>query len=249
MENVKMFDLATGELCRYPFVLHAGVQYDPDATCSHWLQFLDEITCGSEELKTYLKRMVGYCMTDATTERAMFILLGDGSNGKSTFVNTIEKLLGAYDVRRCTPDLVYGRRDTNYDNSILARLRRCRLAILEEPGFDQKLNESAVKRLVNDGDRVAARELYGDVFEFVPVFKIMVAANILPQVDGDSDNVWRRVRVVPFRAHFSGSGKDVHLAEKLEHELPGIFNWALEGAAEWYEHGLPELGGGQTELK
>ena len=119
----------------------------------------------------------------------------------------------------------------------IARLRGARFVSAVEPDAGRRLDESVIKQLTG-GDRVSARFLYGEYFEFYPEFKIWLAANHLPEVHGSDDGIWRRLVAVPFTVKIPTSKLDRDLGRKLQAESPGILNWAVKGCLEWQRVGL-----------
>lgn len=236
--------LKTGEIKphrrEYKMSLQAGVGYDAKARCPRWLRFLEDVTAGDKELQHFLQLMAGYCLTGSTREQCVFFLYGHGSNGKSVFLHTLSALLGDY-ARNAQPETVMLRdkAGNNAARSDIARLKGTRLVTTFEPNSGCKIDEGMVKQLSGE-DNVTARFLYKAEFEFKPTFKIIMATNYKPIISGKDDGIWRRVRLVPFTVTVPPERRDVNLEEKLRAELPGILNWALRGAVEWYRHGLPK---------
>lgn len=214
-----------------------GVSYDNTAKCPKWLTFLEDITDGDKELQLFLQRMVGYSLTGSTKEQCVFFLYGNGSNGKSTFVDVMSELMGEY-ASSCQPETVMMRDKNSAARTDIARLRGCRMVSTYEPNEGSKLDEGIVKQLTG-GDKVVARFLYGKEFEFKPEFKILMATNYKPSIKGTDNGIWRRVKLIPFTVSISEDKKDKDLPVKLRNELPGILNWALEGSVGWYKEGLP----------
>jgi putative DNA primase/helicase len=94
-----------------------------------------------------------------------------------------------------------------------------------------------VKRLTGN-DRISARFLYGEFFEFKPTFKIFMATNHKPSVTGMDDAIWRRLKLIPFEVTFKANEQDTMLPEKLEKEYKGILAWMVEGCILWQKEGL-----------
>lgn len=215
----------------------AGTSYDGTAACPAWEQFIRDITLGDPELMLYLQRMVGYCLTASVREQCVFFLWGTGSNGKSTFVETISAIMGEY-AMACQPETVMMRDRNTTARGDIARLRSARLVTTFEPNDGARLDEGMVKQLTG-GDKVTARFLYGKDFEFRPEFKILMATNYKPVIKGTDQGIWRRVKLVPFNLQLPDEKKDKRLPDKLRGEYPGILNWAIAGAMGWYREGLP----------
>ncbi len=217
----------------------APVTYDENAKCPRWDRFIEEITCGDKSLQLYLQRMIGYCMTAYTKEQCMFFLYGNGSNGKSVFVDTIAYMLGEY-AASCQPETVMMRDRNNTARGDLARLKGARMVVTSEPNDGCRLDEGIVKQMTGGTEnKLTARFLYGREFEFSPEFKIVMSTNYKPVIKGTDNGIWRRVRLIPFTAEFTKENRDPQMTEKLRRELPGILNWAIAGAVGWCKEGLP----------
>ncbi len=212
----------------------AGTQFDPNAKCPQWIEFVDEITNGNKELSGYLKRIVGYSLTGDTKEQLFFFLHGHGANGKSVFVNTIQDMLSDYSMQ--TPVSTIMTRGKGSINNDIARLRGARFVNTTETEEGSRFNESEVK-LITGGDMISARFLHKEYFEYRPQFTLWISGNHKP-VPGDSYSIWRRLILIPFDVRFSEDKQDKNLVNKLKTELPGILNWAIEGCLEWQDEGL-----------
>lgn len=211
----------------------AGASYNPDATAPTWLRFLDDVTGGDKDLQNYLQCMVGYMLTGSTREQCIFFLYGDGSNGKSTFLEILAELLGTY-AMNAQSDTITARRSSDGPRTDIARLKGARLVTISECPADVWLDEAIVKQLTG-GDTVTARYLYGREFEFKPEFKLIMATNHKPRIRGTDSGIWRRIRLVPFTQRIPEEKQDLQLPDKLRAELPGILNWALEGLRQWMQ--------------
>ncbi len=234
-------DLRTGELRPHDredlITKLAPVSYDSEAKCETWRAFLDKIMDGNTDLIEYLKRAVGYSLTGDTTEQCLFILHGSGANGKSTFVETIHTLLGDYAQKTETRSFMQQKNEGVRND--LARLKGVRFASAVEIMQGQRLNEALIKEATG-GDRITARFLFKEYFEFRPEFKLFLACNHKPEIRGTDEGIWRRVKLVPFEVTIPPEQRDKRLLEKLETELPGILNWAMEGCQEWRRNGLQD---------
>ena len=238
-----LISLKTGKTAehdkKYMISKLAPVTYDENARCPRWDRFIEEVTCGDKSLQLYLQRMIGYCMTAYTKEQCMFFLYGNGSNGKSVFVDTIAYMLGEY-AASCQPETVMMRDRNNTARGDLARLKGARMVVTSEPNDGCRLDEGIVKQMTGGTEnKLTARFLYGREFEFSPEFKIVMSTNYKPVIKGTDNGIWRRVRLIPFTAEFTKENRDPQLTEKLRRELPGILNWAIAGAVGWCKEGLP----------
>jgi putative DNA primase/helicase len=237
-------DLSTGELRKHQrddlLTKLTDVEYQPTAECPLWLQFLDQTFEGDTVLTGYLQRAVGYSLTGDTREQCLHLMYGTGSNGKSTFLEVLQGLLGDYGVQADFATFVEKKGDGPRND--VARLAGARMVRSSEVGEGKRLNESLVKSLTGQ-DTIAARFLYSEAFEFQSTFKLWLAANHKPVIRGTDHAIWRRVRLVPFTVTVPDDKKDETLKNRLLTELPGILRWAVEGCAGWLESGLrpPEV--------
>jgi putative DNA primase/helicase len=168
--------------------------YDPEAQCPTFLAFLDTIMGGNQRLIAFLQRAIGYTLTGDVREECVFIPWGDGSNGKSTLLNVICALLGAFS-RSISPDTLTAtkrQRDGAAASPDIARLRGARFAYAIEAEEGHALSESRVKQL-SSRENIAARGVYEEMAEFPPTWKIWYATNHKPVVHGTDDAIWRRM--------------------------------------------------------
>jgi len=201
-----------------------------------WTNFLDTVFKNDKELIRYIQKAVGYSLSGDTSEQCAFFCYGDGRNGKSTFLDTISDILGDYAIN-IQPDTIMVKRQSGGANSDIARLRGARFVTSVEPEEGMRLNEGLIKQLTG-GDRVTARKLYGNEFEFKPEFKLWMGTNHKPIIRGTDTGIWRRVRLIPFTVQISESKADKMLKHKLRQEYPAILNWATEGCLLWRREGL-----------
>ncbi len=212
------------------------VAYDADAICPRWEQFLDCIFGHNQPLIDYVQRICGYCLTGSTREQDFYFLYGTGANGKSTLIKTLMALLGTDYATQASSETLWARRYEAIGEEI-AVLQGARLVIAMEADQGKKLAEGLVKQLTG-GDRIRARRLYANSFEFMPTFKILLAANHKPRISGTDNGIWRRIKMIPFMVSIPEDKQDVDLGEKLLKELPGILNWTLKGCRDWQQQGL-----------
>jgi putative DNA primase/helicase len=227
-------DLKTGELREHRqedmITKIARVTYDRNADCPIWKTFLMEIMNYNAELIRFVQTAAGWAITGDTSEQAMFILFGTGANGKSTFLNTIMNLLGDYAI--ATPTETFMKKNGDQITNDIARLRGTRFVTTTEAEQGRRLSEPLIKQITGN-DRMTARFLYGEFFNFVPTFKIFMATNHKPVIKGTDYGIWRRIKLIPFTTRIPEEKQDKGLEEKLRGETSGILNWLLEGAKRW----------------
>ncbi|MEE8301540.1 MAG: phage/plasmid primase, P4 family, partial [Candidatus Tectomicrobia bacterium] len=214
------------------------IAYDPDATCPTWERFLDEIMGGNTTMVDFLQRAVGYSLTGDVREQVLFILHGNGSNGKSTFINTLLSLFKGYAMKAPAELLMVsgtGGHDRHPTEKAGLAGKRFVAAIETEEG--RRLAEVLVKELTGS-DKISARRMREDFWEFWPTHKIWLATNYRPEIRGTDEAIWRRVRLIPFTESFEDDRDDKSLPDKLMLELPGILAWIVKGCEIWRENGL-----------
>lgn len=208
----------------------------PQAPCPLWLAFLDRIMGGNADLIGFLQRAVGYSLTGSTREQCLFILHGGGANGKSVFLATLHEILADY--AQTTDFTTFLTRRGEGPRNDLAALAGARFVTAIEADAGQSLAENVVKVLTGDVDRISARFLHREFFEFTPSFKVWLATNHKPRIRGTDHAIWRRLRLIPFDVTIPEAEQDRDLAEKLKAELPGILAWAVEGCLMYRSEGL-----------
>jgi putative DNA primase/helicase len=207
----------------------------PTGDCPTWLAFLTQVTGRDVELQAYLRRVVGYCLTGVTTEHALFFLYGTGANGKSVFANTLTALLGDY--ATVAPMDMFMATTGDRHPTDMAGLRGARIVTSIETEQGSRWAESKLKALTG-GDRITARFMRQDFFEFTPQFKLLVAGNHKPSIRNVDEAMRRRLHMVPFTVTIPSAQRDKRLPERLLSERDGILAWALQGCLEWQSTGL-----------
>lgn len=211
------------------------VDYKRKATCELWEGFLNLIFNNNQEVIKFIQRAVGYSLTASIKEQCIFICHGSGSNGKSTFMDTIQELLSDY-ARTSSIKTFLDKKDDSTSND-LARLAGCRFVSASEAEEGKRLNESFVKSATG-GEKIMARFLHKEFFEFMPTFKIWLGTNHKPVIKGTDHGIWRRIMLIPFEIKIPEEKRDKDFPNKLKPELSGILNWAIEGALAWQREGL-----------
>ena len=215
-----------------------NAHYDETAECPRWKDFLSRILLGNNELVDFLQKAVGYALTGDVSRQMFFILYGNGSNGKSTFVGAILAMLGNYGATASTSTFTY-KRNNEIPNDV-ARLKGMRLIHTSELQQSKNLDESLVKKFTSE-EPILARFLHHEFFEFKPTGKIFFSTNYKPTIRGTDDGIWRRIKLIPFNYKFPEDQKIEDYAQKyLFSEFPGILRWAVEGYYKLQDEGLKE---------
>ncbi len=218
----------------------AGCDYDPAADAPVWRAHL-EMCVPDAEKRDYFQRFCGYCLTGLISETMFLILQGGGSDGKSTTINALLRMMGEYamsvDIKSFIQNDFRGGADASPD---IARLAGpVRMVGLSEPKRGSKLDDAAIKTMTG-GDRIVARHLRQGIFEFIPVYKMMLPCNPLPIITSSDHGIWRRVKLMEWTHRIEDAEKDREIDRKLKAEASGILNWAIEGLADYLHEYLAE---------
>ncbi len=201
--------------------------------CPLWLTFLNEATDDDDALIRFLQQWCGYCLTGSVQEHALLFVHGGGGEGKSTFVNTVAKVMGDYAVTAGMETFVASRFDRHPTE--IAMLRGGRLVTASETEDNRSWAEAKIKSLTG-GDPITAHFMHKDAFTFQPQFKLTIVGNHRPGLRNVDDAMRRRLNIVPFTR--KPSRPDPDLPEKLLQEAPGILRWMIEGCLDWRRNGL-----------
>ncbi|WP_210115347.1 phage/plasmid primase, P4 family [Galactobacillus timonensis] len=193
-----------------------------------WIQNLNLFFCGDQELIAYVQAIVGMAAVGRVYAEQMIIAYGGGANGKSTFWNTIARVLGNYSGKISAEALTMNcKRNVKPE---MAELKGKRLIIASELEEGQRLNTGMVKQLCSV-DPIEAEKKYKDPFHFDPSHTLVLYTNYLPKVSANDDGTWRRLIVIPFNAKITGTSDIKNYSDYLfEHAGPAILSWIIEGA-------------------
>ena len=179
-------DLRTGKLgehCREDFITKlCPVEYNPDAVTFVWDIFLARTFDNRQSLIDYMQLVVGYFLTGMVSEQILLILWGIGANGKSTMLNAILDMLGPDYSMQAIPDLLMSKQNDRHPTE-RADLHGKRFVSCVETEDNRALAESLVKQLTG-GERVRARRMKEDFWEFSPTHKIVLTTNHKPRIKG-----------------------------------------------------------------
>jgi putative DNA primase/helicase len=201
--------------------------------CPLWLTFLDQTTGADAELIRFLRQWCGYSLTGLTREHALVFVYGPGGNGKSVFMNTVATIFKDYATTAAMDTFTASYGDRHPTD--LAMLRGARLVTASETEEGRAWAESRIKQLTG-GDRISARFMRQDFFEFVPQFKLTIVGNHKPVLRNVDEAARRRFLIVPFER--KPDKPDRQLEQKLIGEAPGILQWMIEGCLDWQQNGL-----------
>ena len=186
-------------------------------------------------MQHFIQRMCGYALTGVTREHALFFVYGTGANGKSVFLNVISGAMGDY--AKAAPIEAFISSNNEHHPTDIAGLQGARLVTSVETEDGRRWAESKLKALTG-GDRIAARFMRQDFFEYVPQFKLVIAGNHKPGLRTVDEAIRRRFNLLPFTVTIPASERDAELTEKLRAEWPGILQWTIDGCLAWQREGL-----------
>ena len=200
-----------------------------------WTAFLERVTANDNELQSFLQRYIGYCLTGDTSEHRFIFAYGTGRNGKGTFINTIAKILGDYSAIADVGTFIASNHERHPTD--VAKLHGARLVIAQETQKGRQWDEAKIKAMTG-GDKMTARFMRQDFFDFTPTFKLFITGNHKPRLDNVDEAMRHRLMLVPFTVHIPPEERDLDLPRKLEAEWPAILRWCIEGCLEWQRIGL-----------
>jgi putative DNA primase/helicase len=234
-----VIDLKTGELNPHSpsdfITKQSPVVFDSEAKCPLWESFIGSAFNHDTEMIAYLKRIFGYTLTGSNELHDCFIHTGIGLNGKSTALSTIQKLLGTYAVSAHSSTI--SQRQSGSMTNDIARLAGARFVNIGELPENARLCEQDLKGWVG-GDKITARLLHKEFFEFTPVFKLHITSNFRPTLTDSGNGMFRRLKLISWKVSVAPEKIDVDLPNKLTSELSGILNWCLEGLKDYLANGI-----------
>jgi len=198
------------------------VEYDPEARCSAWSNFLSEVL-PDYQLQRIIQQIFGYCLVHGQPAQRFFILCGEANNGKSVVLQVLTRILGQDNVSD-VPLENFGQRFAL--SSTIGKLAN----ICDDLSGSDKVAEGVLKRYTG-GRSIEVERKHENKFTMRPSAKLVYATNQVSKFRDKTQGIWRRLFIVPMKVEIPQS-KRVPLDEKVEElcqELPGILNWSLAG--------------------
>ncbi|MGI0150795.1 MAG: phage/plasmid primase, P4 family, partial [Thermoplasmata archaeon] len=206
------------------FTWKLPVAFDPSARCDRFDRFLAEVMPDPQKAELLID-LIGYCLWRENPFQNFFVIVGDGANGKTRFINVIEDLLGPEAVSTESLQTISSQRFGP------AQLEGKLANICDDLPHNQMLSGTGILKTLTGGGTIRAEKKGKDPFKFRFGGKLISTANRLPEVDDDTYAFRRRPITITFRVTFPEEARDPNLREALSQELPGILNRALEGYA------------------
>lgn len=236
-----IIDLRTGELQPSdPRGLHTrSTTVAPDFTASQqpWLDFLTTTFQGDAQMIGFIQRLMGYACVGEVREAILPVFYGQGANGKTVLLETVQELLGDYATVAPQKFLVQG---PGQHATEIAAIAGARLVIASETNEGEKFDEAKVK-ILTGGDSIKARFMRQDEFTFTPSHLLVMMTNHRPEVGSGGTSFWRRLREIPFNNVIPDGQRDPELKGRLVAEHgPAIMAWLARGAALYKADGLRE---------
>jgi len=213
-----------------------GVEYDPDALCPVWDKHLNLIFNGDAELILGFQELLGYSLLSGNPDEIFVICWGSGRNGKSKTFDIIEHIHGDYSKTAAFKTIAKKDRTDNAVSNDIARLKGSRFLRVNESNDGETLNEGLIKQM-SGKDKLAARFLHKEYFEFEPEFILFLQTNHKPVIKCWDAAIDARLWLVPFNKFIEEGVRDHTIFDKLKSEGSGIFNWMIEGLKRYQGRG------------
>jgi putative DNA primase/helicase len=203
-------------------VTRLDYEYDPEADCPKWQDFLVDVMQGKQEFIFLLQQWCGYLLRPDLREQKFLLCTGEGANGKGVFFDMVEAFIGS---DNCSH--VPLQRFSN-PFALYSTLGKVANLTSESSEMIEAEAENTLKFLVS-GDRSTFERKFKEPVHAKPTAKFMVATNALPRFSDKTEGIWRRILFVPFNKVIPDEVQVKDLAAQIKTELPGILNWALDG--------------------
>ena len=245
-----IIDLRTGDVSphdREAYCTKITKAAPSDEGMREWFDFVKLVCCDDDDMMCYLQEVIGSTLFGRVVTEGLYITIGDGFNGKSTFFNAIRSALGDY-AGTLDSDVLT---NTNASKDAkVATVRGKRLMICGELREGASLSENFVKQITST-DNMQINRKYKDPEEIKPTHSICLHTNNLPRVNTTDQGTWRRIHLIPFNAKMPTGTKTIRdYADRLAERCGGaILQWAIDGAISAYSQGFNiEEPGAVTEL-
>lgn len=220
-----MFEVWGNNICAHKPELLSTVRlpydYDPFAQCPLWLKTLEGIFEGDQDKINILQEFFGYCLTKDVTREKSLLLLGESRSGKSTILETLQKIIGE---ENCSSVSLEYLSNPQYTPMLINKM----------VNIDWDVASGAEKfeanfKIITSGEPVSVNQKFVATFKFRPYCKLVMAANRFPRITDHSSAFYKRLILLPCNRVFEPEEQDLQLKYKMNEELSGIFNWALKG--------------------
>ena len=232
----KVYDVRTGETraARLGDRVSIETAVEPEqGETSKFDKFLEETFGGDTATIKYLLRFLGYCLTGSTSEHRMLFFQGPPATGKSALLELIRLIFGG--LARAVPARTFLESRADEHPTVVANLQGHRLVYFAETGEGKRLDEARMSEVIA-GDKIAARVMRGDYFEFVPRCKLIMSSNFRPSMSGGDSGIYRRLRLILFSREVPEKDRIEGLAQRIfDAEGPSILARLLAEATAWHK--------------
>jgi putative DNA primase/helicase len=211
-----------------------GASLRRDAPAGVFSAFLERVQPDAD-MRAYIARVAGHALTGQVAEHVLPIFYGIGGNGKSTFIRAVLAALGDY-AGPADPELLVARSFDAHPTGV-ADLFGKRVAVVDESDNGRRLAEATVKRLTG-GDKLKARRMREDFWEFEPSHTFLMLTNHKPVITGTDEGIWRRIALVPWDVVIPRDEYDLELDDKLKGELDAVLAFMVRGFVDYRSSGL-----------
>lgn len=236
--NGQSYDIETDKITSTPehtyITKTLQVGFDEEKKNDRWQKLLERVL-PDPEVRRYFQKAVGASFIPFSNEQCFFYLVGKGANGKSTVLEVLRSIVGEGLSTTLPREALTGGNSERYMASLLGK----RFVIGSELARGDYLNESLLKSL-SGGDRLSARFLYRESFNFRFGGMIWLFGNDLVGIHDTSEGIWRRLRLIEFKVTIPKNEQDIDLVKKILADKEGVLNWIIEGIRMYRSEGLIE---------
>jgi P4 family phage/plasmid primase-like protien len=224
------------------------IPYDIDSELVHQVDTFMSQVFVIPDIRRYVWELMSSYLQGHNADELFHLWIGTGSNSKSKLIELFESAFGNYCIKFPITLLTQKRAASNSATPEVAGSKGKRFGSFQEPGQNEKLNIGLMKELTG-GDKIKARALYSNPIEFKPQFKLLLVCNHFPEVPGDDDATWRRIRVVEFQSKFVNNPdpenpleftRDSYLSDKMKDWPETFISMLIEHYKNYKKYGLRE---------
>ncbi|MEG1619793.1 MAG: phage/plasmid primase, P4 family [Eubacterium sp.] len=208
-----VYDLASGELKPFSpdYIITNKINWDYNENAYSELvdKTLNKLACNDDQIRALLEEVIGYCFFRRNELGKAFILIGDKSNGKSTFLDMVRTTLGEDNISSLDLKELNGR----FSTVMMVN----KLANIGDDIDDNWISDSSIFKKIVTGDRISCEQKGVPKFEFNPYCKLLFSANEIPRMRDKTGAIMRRLIIIPFNATFSKDDPEFH--PYIKHDL------------------------------
>ena len=216
------------------------LDYEKGISATQWLDFLNKIFSGKQELISYVQKSLGYSITGCQDEQALWFNHGPGSNGKTTLMGVVIDVMGDYAIEIDPVAFVVDKNARAGPNEALASLYGKRFAAATEVKTGMTLDVALIKRMTG-GEQIRCERKFEHGFNFKPTHKLWLSGNHEPRITDTTNSIWNRLKYIPFKVTISNEERVKGMRNTLAREYgKEVLSWLVEGCLLWQSEGLGE---------